>query len=158
VVLAYAATVSTSVFAIALTVLVSTLAKRVRDATLIAYVLLIGWLVVPSLIHVILRFQWPAAYYWIAPINDALKNSSPWGVWFQSRIFGLGGGTNADVRALLWMIELQLAMAAALLLLAIWQLRPAFRRETEPAARRSWFAAWRRRFRRARPHCGHDPI
>lgn len=157
-VLAYAATVSTFVFAIALTVLVSTLARRVRDAMLIAYVLLIGWLVVPSLIHVILRFQWPAAYYWIAPINDPLKDSSPLGVWFQSRIFGLGGGPNADVRAILWMIEIQMAMAAALFLLAVWRLRPVFRRETERGARRLWFAAWRRRVRRARPQCGDDPV
>lgn len=158
VVLFYAATISTSAFAIALTVLVSTLARRVRDAMLIAYVLLIGWLVVPSLIHVILRFQWPAAYYWIAPINDALKDSSPLGLWFQSRVFGLGGGTNADVRAFLWMIELQTAMSVALVLLAVWQLRPAFRRETERAARRSWFAAWRGRSWRARPQCDDDPI
>jgi hypothetical protein len=61
-----------------------------------------------------------------------------------------------------WMVELQLTGAAALLLLAVWRLRPTFRRQEDTPARRTWFAAnagLRRRWRwLAPPACGDDAI
>ena len=62
----------------------------------------------------------------------------------------------------LLMVGLQLAGASLLLLLAIWRLRPAFRRQEETPARRRWFKSRKERRRRPRflahPECGDDPI
>ena len=158
VVLAYVGTVSTLTFAVALTVLVSTLARRVRDTVLIAYVLLIGWLFIPSLIYPLVRFRFPAAYFWIAPINDTLKNSSPFELWFRAQVFGIGGGINGMLTQFAWMLQLQVAMTALMLLLAVWQLRPAFRRQAASRVRRPWFAVVRRRHWFTRPACGDDAV
>jgi len=65
------------------------------------------------------------------------------------------------VEPFLWMVGTQLFGASVFLLLAIWRLRPTFRRQEETPARRTWFRARgeRRRTRStAHPACGDDPI
>ena len=47
--------------------------------------------------------------------------------------------TAAPIEAFAWMVGLQLGGAVLMLMLAIWQLRPTFRRQEEKPARRTWF-------------------
>jgi hypothetical protein len=71
------------------------------------------------------------------------------------------GMSSRLIEAFLRMVGSQLAGAVLLLLLAIWRLRPTFRRQEETPSRRSWFRAkqGRRRSRWiAHPECGDDPI
>ncbi len=84
VVVAYVGTFSTVAFAVALTVLVSTRARRVRDAIVTSYLLVLGWLLVPPLILVFGSAIRPAAYFWIQPVNDWLADSSPLGAWLRT--------------------------------------------------------------------------
>ena len=60
------------------------------------------------------------------------------------------------------MVGLQLGGAVLLLLLAVWRLRPVFRRQEETPARRTWFGNRRARRRRGRwldrPECGNDAV
>ncbi len=61
------------------------------------------------------------------------------------------------------MVGLQLGGAFLFLLLAIWRLRPIFRRQEESTGRRRWFRSRKLRQRRggwfaAHPECGDDPI
>jgi hypothetical protein len=59
-------------------------------------------------------------------------------------------------------VELQLGAAAVLVLLAIWRLRPTFRRQEETPARRTWFRGRSSKSRRPRwldrPGCGEDAV
>jgi ABC-type transport system involved in multi-copper enzyme maturation permease subunit len=163
VIVAYAGTFTTVVFAIALTVLISTLARRVRDAILSSYLLMLMWLLVPSLIFVSGSIIRPALYFWIQPVNDWLVDLSPLGTYLRVAIGGrIGILAWQRVRGeLLQMVSVQLAGAALLLMLAIWRLRPAFRRHEETPTRRTWFRSMGAPLRRrwfAHPECGDDPI
>ncbi len=162
VVVVYGGTLSTVAFAVAMTVLVSTLARRVRDAILTSYLLMLIWLLVPPLIFLFGSVGLPATYYWIRPVNDVLADLSPLTLWIRSRFWmGLGLGMPALVYRTLSMVESQVVAAVLMLLLAIWRLRPTFRRQEEAPARRSWFGARmerRRLRRRGQPECGDDPI
>jgi ABC-type transport system involved in multi-copper enzyme maturation permease subunit len=161
VVVAYLGTFSTGAFAVAMTVLVSTLARRVRDAILTSYLLMLIWLLVPPLIFLFGSVLRPALYFWIQPVNDALADLSPVTLWLRSRFWmGLRMGMPALVDRTLSMVGAQLVGAALLLLLAIWRLRPTFRRQEETPARRTWFSSRKGRLRRrsAQPDCGDDPI
>jgi ABC-type transport system involved in multi-copper enzyme maturation permease subunit len=161
VVVAYVGTFSTVAFAIAMTLLVSTMARRVRDAILSAYLLMLMWLLVPPLILLFGSAFKPQLYFWIQPVNEWLADTSPAGLLVRSRlgmVFGLSAGM---FDRFVWMVGSQLAGAVLLLMLAIWRLRPTFRRHEESSPRRSWFRAREgRRHRRwpAHPDCGDDPI
>ena len=163
VVVAYIGTFSTLAFAVTMTVLVSTWARRVREAILSAYLLMLIWLVVPPLILLFGTVQVPRMYLWIRPVNDWLSDSSPLGAWIRA-VAGLPGpaGMRTDFEEqFLLMVGLQLAGALLLLLLAIWRLRPIFRRQEETPVRRNWFRSKKGRRRRrwfTQPPCGDDPI
>ena len=51
--IAYVGTFSTGAFVVALTVLISTLVRRVRQAVVISYLLMMAWLFLPSVIGVV---------------------------------------------------------------------------------------------------------
>lgn len=162
---AYGGTMSTVFFAVALTVLVSTWARRVRDAVMTSYLLLLFWMFVPPLVMLIGREIRPRLYDLVEPVNDWLVDLSPLGAYLRlSRVPGVVPA--APENELLRMVGLQLGAAALFLLLAIWRLRPIFRRQEETPARRTWFkrseekkprAAKRRRWF-DHPPCGDDPI
>jgi hypothetical protein len=162
VIVAYVGTFSTAAFAIAMTVLISTLARRVRDAIVTSYLLMLGWLFLPSLLLAFGPTFFRATYAWIRPVNGWLFDTSPFGVWFRSRFFiGLGLTTASMIHQLMWMIGNQLAGAMVLLVVAVWRLRPTFRRQEEMPARRARGRAKAGRGRRrwfAHPECGDDPI
>ena len=154
-------TSSTCAFAVALTVLVSTLARRVRQAVLTAYLLLFAWLLVPTFLELIGSRLYSLAYQWIRPVNTWLVATSPFGVILNTR-----GGTlpslTSVTRDFAWMVGLQLGAAAFFLFLAVWRLRPVFRRQEETPARRTWFGSTGARQRRRRwldrPQCGNDAV
>jgi ABC-type transport system involved in multi-copper enzyme maturation permease subunit len=162
IVVAYVGTFTTVAFAVALTMLVSTFARRVRDAIITSYLLVIGWQLVPPLILIAGISIRPALYFWIEPVNEWLVDSSPLGAVLMAE----GGVRRGAVRSsiedqFLLMAGLQLAGTALFLLLAIWRLRPTFRRQEEIPARRGWFRSKTVRPRRRLfdpPPCGDDPV
>jgi len=160
VVVAYVGTVSTCAFAVALTVLVSTLARRVRQAVLISYSLIFTWLFGPSFVALIGSRTYGLAYQWIQPVNEWLQQSNPVAVWINVML-RVGPSVSSVMADFLWMVGLQLGGAALLLLIAAWRLRPTFRHQEETPARRTWFVS-RKAPRRARffnrPECGSDAV
>jgi ABC-type transport system involved in multi-copper enzyme maturation permease subunit len=163
---AYVGTFSTATFAICLTLLVSTLARSVRQAVLISYVLMGGWLVVPPMMNLFGSMLVPALYSWVSPVVSWVANSSPLWVWF-STMLRRPTTTASMVRSaavnLEWMVSLQLGGSLALFLLAMWRLRPTFRDQEGKPPRRSWFKprasrpGARKRWL-ARPECGDDAM
>jgi ABC-type transport system involved in multi-copper enzyme maturation permease subunit len=160
---AYIGTATSCAFAVALTVLVSTLARRVRQAVLAAYVLLFSWLFVPTLVELIGSRLRVVAYQWVEPVNTWLVESSPFGALIRVAMRGRPGLIMSPATAdFQWMAGLQVGGAALLLLLAVWRLRPTFRHQEETPARRAWFRSARSRRRPspwfARPECGVDAV
>ena len=166
---AYLTTFSTATMAVALTVLISTLARKVRQAVLIAYVFLLGWQIVPTVVYAIgLSPIFPVTSRWLRPINDWVGATTPMFVYVTTlmRMGGVGGLSNWLIEQITWMVGLQLGAAALLVWLAVWQLRPAFRRHEATPPRRKWFErAMAKKPRKARPprwydrpECGADAM
>ncbi|MFI5456759.1 MAG: ABC transporter permease subunit [Isosphaerales bacterium] len=166
---AYLATCSITFFSASLAVLISTFARRVRQAVLIAYLLEIAWLIIPPAADPIFRFLFPQAYGWFEPISVVAQASNPLsvvliGISFTGRIRAstlaatVGPGTSL-LDPFLWMVGLQLAAGAFFLLIAVWQLRPTFRRQEESSRRLFGFVSRLRRPRWLnRPECGADAM
>src|SRR5262249_2250758 len=79
VLLAFAATIAGAYFLACLAILVSTHARRAREAISLCYLLVLFWLFVPSLIT-FLRPQggiWQTIFEWFEPLNDLVVQSSP---------------------------------------------------------------------------------
>jgi ABC-type transport system involved in multi-copper enzyme maturation permease subunit len=162
---AFVGTASTAACTAALTVLVSTLARRVRQSVLSAYILVFGWLIIPTFVELFGSRSFAISYQYIRTFNEWLVASSPLGVIFRMALRrrpGPGFSLSPLPGDFEWMVGLQLAGASLLLLLAAWRLRPTFRRQEDTPARRTWFgnAGARRRRRRffARPECGADAV
>jgi ABC-type transport system involved in multi-copper enzyme maturation permease subunit len=155
VVMVYAGTFSTAFFLAALAVLISTLARRPREAVSQVYILEIAWLFVPSLISWLMPMaggRWVQVYEWIKPVNDVLRWSSPFSLVQPTAWGGL-------VESAVWMFALQAAFALGFLLIAIVVLRPLFRREGEGPRRLGWLVDARRGRRfLPRPEVGDDAM
>ena len=115
---AYVGTISSCAFTVALAVLVSTLARRVRYAVLVSYVLIFLWLFLPSFVALFGSWMYGLAYQWIQPVNEWLQQSSPFGVWIKVALRGTSGfrmrGTSGFwfsslLYEFLWMVGLQIA-------------------------------------------------
>lgn len=163
VLMAYLATASTAIFAAALMVLLSTYARRVRLAVLNGYLLLLLWMFFPTFLWLMVRTLFTGAYRWVSPVNDWLTASSPVGVWASA--LTARSSLNRSLSGLsgefVTMIELQLGAAALMLAVAVWRLRPVFRRQESATPRRRWFTASAGRPSRrwfARPVCGDDAV
>ena len=158
--IAYLGTASTAAMGVALTVLVSTLARRVRQAVLIAYILMLGWQFVPVFIFGLARAPiFPAAMAWIEPVNSWVGATSPLYVFATVAMRRMGGGGVINAWALqsfAWMVGLQVGTAVVLVGLAVWQLRPAFRRHEATQPRRKWFESAGKAGRRSRPRRWYD--
>jgi ABC-type transport system involved in multi-copper enzyme maturation permease subunit len=155
VVLLYAGSLSTAGFLAALAILVSTLARRPREANSQVYILEFAWLFCPALVAWLLPMGggwWGQVYGWIKPVNDLVLWSSPFSLIQPS-------SWNNLLEAALWMVGLQLAYALGFVLLAIVILRPVFRREGESPRRLGWLLDARhgRRFL-SRPPVGDDAM
>jgi len=151
VLLAYAGLGSTALFLAGLSVSVSVVARRVREAHQLTITLIFAWLFGPLVLALTISPLLPTIYGWIRPINEWLLASSPFGL-FLNAMGVLPRGTFPS--RLGTMIGLQLAVGACLILGAIAGLRPVWRRHEEAGPNRP------HRGRRAckRPACGDRPV
>jgi len=131
VVLAGGATLSTAWFLASLSIWISTIARRPREALFIALGLECLWLCFPLMTRYVFTPGW-------LPIDDAIR----WlGVWvgasspvevswrlFWGTVVG-GGSRQSEIELVSWMIGLQAGMGLVLATLATLQLRPIFRRQ-----------------------------
>jgi ABC-type transport system involved in multi-copper enzyme maturation permease subunit len=158
VLLACGATFSTAWFLAALSAWTSTVARRVREACLIAYGLELLWLLLPMILQSVLVPRWPVfdtAASWLA---DWVGRSSPVEVARLMFWDAVGGGISrwTVLELTAWMIGLQAAFGVVLSALAAWQLRPIFRRQGGEGGRATRALRWllqpwhQRRFRRPR--------
>jgi len=157
----YAATITTAFFLASLSILISTYARRPREAISQVYMLEVAWLFLPSMIDAIgPRSGWPwnEIYPWIAPVNAWVAATSPASLLsLAPRMFG--GGPGAFYEAVLWMMGLQASAGAMMVLVAVARLRPIFRKEGQRSRlSKRWGAASRGRRFLARPECGDDAM
>jgi len=166
VLLACGATFSTAWFLAALSIWVSTIARRVREAFFIAYGLEGLWLFSPLILRNLSISRWPAFDSAMAWLADWVGYSSPLEVG-RRLLFGVVGGGLSGLSLLElvgWMIGLQAAFGLVLAVLAAWQLRPIFRCQDGGggvrAARgiRSILSSRRRWRLWRRPSLGNNPM
>ena len=159
VLLFFAATASTVFFLAAVSILVSTFARRPRDAVISVYMLEMIWLFGPSLatsIFPAIGGAWQDAFAWVRPVVDWVGWSSPLHVLTRSPVM-YTSGPNAIFEWVLWMIGLQVAYGSGCVVVALFWLRPGFRREGAREGRLARVLNWRVRLLR-RPACGDDPM
>jgi ABC-type transport system involved in multi-copper enzyme maturation permease subunit len=131
VLLSCGATLSTGWFLASLSIWVSTIAHRVREAFFIAFGLECLWLFSPLILRTISIPAWPAfdqTTHWLAQWVGA---SSPVEVAYSLlyTVMVTGGTKSSILELVAWMMGLQLAFGLVLALVASWQLRPIFRRQ-----------------------------
>ena len=164
VLVAYSGTFSSTFFAAALATLVSTFARRVRQGVLLAYLLVIGWVIVPTVADPVCRFAFPGVYLWFGPVNSWVQATSPLHVIAMALRGPIWRRPFRRAPALLldpfvWMVGLQVATGLVFLLVAILQLRPTFRRQEAGTPWLNWFGR-RARLPRwlTRHECGEDAM
>lgn len=162
---AYADTVALTLFAASLAIYASTIARRVRQAILLAYLLEAAWLFLPliGLGLAALYLELPPAF-WISSLTSWIPVVSPlaladasfqWSSW-STRGFG---PRFATLEFHLGSIALHLVGSVLVFLWAVARLRPTFRKQEGSTPRFSWFASSRRTRRRAHaPACGDDAM
>ena len=156
----FAATFTMAYFVAGLSIFVSTISRRPREAISLSYVLLLFWLFVPTLITTVMPMGGPLSlriYEWIKPVNDWIVATSPIHALFS--LGGRMGNAAAAFEFVAWMMGLQLAYGTALIALAVLLLRPTYRRadgSTRWAARLAAMKRGRSLF--SRPECGDDAM
>jgi ABC-type transport system involved in multi-copper enzyme maturation permease subunit len=164
VVAAYSLTAATTWLTAALAILVSTLARRVRQAVLIAYLIEVAWLIGPLLVSLLMVYldhllgtrlgpSWNPFFILVmgaSPIGLLLLLQEP----ELQRIVGpLSPATFATL------IGIYTALGLGFLLLAIIRLRPTYHRQQAKPRRLDWFGPKVRRPRFLnRPPCGADAM
>ena len=147
----------TTVFLVAcVSILISTYARRPREAISLVYVQEFSWLFLPWMVRWIMPTGggiWLLIYEWIRPVVDWTYASSPMSL---IRSVGLVGGSGA-LTDFAWMVGLQLGVGALCLFVAVVRLRPVYRKQGDTSR---WVAALGslRRGKRLlpRPDCGDD--
>jgi ABC-type transport system involved in multi-copper enzyme maturation permease subunit len=153
------ATITTAYFLAALAILVSTFARRTREAITMVYMIEMAWLFFPVVFTLILPSVsgfWSPVFQTLRPINDWIGASSPLYALYTA---GTGRGPAVIGESLLWMMGLQLAFGSVLVLCSIVLLRPLFRRQGEDGR----LGRWTQRIKRGRrflprPPCGDDAM
>jgi ABC-type Na+ efflux pump permease subunit len=161
--LVYAGAFTTVLFEASLAILVSTLARRGREAMLWTVLVGLVWFFGPTILAGIDDWTgpWTGVYErWIGPWNDHLLMLTPIGLLTrQSGASRMAPATWAP--AATWMIVHQAAGSALLTLAASCWLRPVFRRQdgapVKSLARGPIGRLLRRRWR-PRPHIGDRPM
>jgi ABC-type transport system involved in multi-copper enzyme maturation permease subunit len=152
--ISYAATLTTTLFIAALSILISTYTRRPREAISMAYVLELAWFFIPTTLPFFVRWSpfWSSLYGWISPVNDWIAPSSPFYLFTPQ-----ASSTKATlIEAVLWMVGLQLVYGTLFVALAVARLRPVFRKEGEGSR---WLTSTGRGRRLLpRPVCGDDAI
>ena len=167
----YAGTFSIALFLAGMSMLVSVVARRPRDAILMAYGLEAAWLfLLPIFDHLAQFFAWPIAF-WLAPLTGWAMATHPAAAWgrlssqaqMQVQFANMSNAPwltsmAAEVHlAFLWMIGLQALLGCLFLILAVALLRP-LRGGARGRRRRGWLARRREREAVGRPGCGDDPM
>lgn len=155
---AYSGTCSVTFFTAALATLMSTLCRRVLQAVLFTYLLVIGWLILPIAGDLFYRFVFPSTYAWFAFLNEWFLASDPLILIFNP-VRRIPAGRGAFRAPFLMMLQLQAAAGVLFLSLAVWQLRRTYRRQEGGSRRLTWFRPGRQRPRwLSRPDCGEDAM
>ncbi|MEO6811663.1 MAG: ABC transporter permease subunit, partial [Isosphaeraceae bacterium] len=153
------AILATAYFLAGLSMLVSVLARRPREAVGAAYVLTAAWLFGPIVIESLLPWvlgRGSPVLPWLLAAVQWLWPASPLTLLTRGPSLVMGG-PNALWELVWWMIGSQLVYGTLLIALATWQLRPAYRRQEGRSGRqpRLLTKAWRWF---PRPPCGDDPV
>jgi len=131
----YLGTCTMVVFVSGLSILISILARRPRDAILAAYGLEFLWLVVPNWIEPTSRYLDGGSLWWVAPFNDCVLLTNPAFVWGQatSQLFVFRSGALVPTSFwflgqfqwfFYWMVGLQTGLGLLCMGLAVAGLRP----------------------------------
>jgi ABC-type transport system involved in multi-copper enzyme maturation permease subunit len=131
VLLSCGATLSTGWFLASLSIWVSTIARRIREAFFITFGLECLWLFSPLVLRTVSIPAWPVFDYATRWLAEWASASSPvevaYGLFYNAM---MASGTKSSVVELVaWMMGLQLAFGLVLAFVASWQLRPIFRRQ-----------------------------
>jgi ABC-type transport system involved in multi-copper enzyme maturation permease subunit len=147
----FASSASLMFFLGTMSILISTHAKRPRDAISMMYILEFAWLFVPTMLTRFFPWLggiWAQGFEWVRPAVDVVAWSSPFYLPFLAM-----GGWNSLLLSIYWMIGLQVGFGIVMLGLAVLRLRPTSRREGGAAritARSLWFLK--------RPECLDDAM
>jgi ABC-type Na+ efflux pump permease subunit len=126
VVLLEVATAATAFFVAALSILVSTAARRAGRAVGGTVGLVSIWCALPVLVHLMMPRTLPWLFPWVYPVNEWVLASTPTGVLLAA----LGGGPGWKFfQSVFWMIGLQLAAGSLLMAWAIARFRAACRNQ-----------------------------
>ncbi|MDR3637428.1 MAG: ABC transporter permease subunit [Isosphaeraceae bacterium] len=158
-VLGYTALGATAYFLAGLALLVSVLTRRAREAVGIAYMLTAAWLFVPPFLQALLQAAsppWTEVAHWILFAGAWAGPPTPLG-FLTDASATLGGGSQQLAAHVAWMAGMQVVYGTLFVLLAAWQLRPAFRRHEGRAERRGKAARFAQTWFPLRP-CGDDPV
>jgi ABC-type transport system involved in multi-copper enzyme maturation permease subunit len=158
VLLSCGATLSTAWFLATLSIWVSTIARRPREALFITYGLEGLWLIVPSLVTRTVAIGRPMIDNAVLKLAEWVGASSPADVfWVVSR--GMMFGFLARWEDMVyWMIGLQLAAGVVLAALAAVQLRPIFKRQDGAVSKPRGLRAILSRRARSHPRLGDRPM
>jgi ABC-type Na+ efflux pump permease subunit len=157
-ILAYVTVTASAYFLTALALLASVLSRRTRDAVGSAYLLTAAWLFMPALLELWLSLLPPS---WLE-LRHIAEVVASW-VWPANPLELAGtaarSGGSADLlaRDTLWLTGSLAFHGTLISAIAIWQLRPAFRRHEGRAGQPSRIARHVRRWWPVRP-CGDDPV
>jgi ABC-type transport system involved in multi-copper enzyme maturation permease subunit len=128
----YLGTLSIAVFASGLSILISIMARRPRDAILVTYGIGALWLLVPAWLQPTAHYM-SGSLWWVGPVNDWVLMTNPLFVWGQATnqiFFMTRGGFRAGwflgqfTWVFYWMVGLQLALGLLFVALAVLGLRP----------------------------------
>jgi ABC-type transport system involved in multi-copper enzyme maturation permease subunit len=155
------AAASTAWFLAALSIWVSTIARRAREALFISYGIEFLWLFLPVMDRYSPSVGWPILDQALGTAMDWLAASSPVEVG-RDILYSAMWGSSSLVASLVTLIQLQSVAGAILTALAAWQVRPIFRaQEGAVAVRRGLLGVLTtRRSRRlwSRPPLGDRPM
>ncbi len=128
----YLGTLSTAIFASGLSIVVSIMARRPRDAILVTYGVGVLWLLVPVWLQPTAHYM-SGSLWWVYPVNECVLRTNPLFVWEQATnqnfIWALGGLRRAWFMGqfmwdFYWMVGLQSLLGLLLVALAVVGLRP----------------------------------
>jgi ABC-type transport system involved in multi-copper enzyme maturation permease subunit len=184
----YVATFTTTICASGLSILVSIMARRPRDAVLVAYGLETLWIMVSFWLGSFQRFLDGGPLWWVPPVNSAVLATSPVYLWGEATnqiyMWGPRGRQPAwflgnFVATFYWTVGLQMVIGLTLMALAVIGLRP-IRGSSWPGGKpeTGWWSRLATRFHgasrgraaasvtqntllrssRNRPPCGDDPM
>jgi ABC-type transport system involved in multi-copper enzyme maturation permease subunit len=160
VVLSCGATLTTAWFLASLSIWVSTIARRPREALFITYGLEGLWLVVPTVVSKTFATGWARIDEVILNVAEWIGASSPVElIWAVSRGLMNNGGIAGWDEMAYWLMGLQLAAGVVLSGLAAVQLRPIFRRQDDTVRKsRGLRAILTSRRLKSHPRLGDRPM